>query len=159
MKAVELATLIPECCSEVLEAMYFTTLLDAHSTDAAPLPAPGITPETAPSLIFSLRFAGDVSGRFGLSMHPDTARSLAANFLGEDASGISPVEVSEVTGELANMLCGSVMSRVEGEHKFVLSHPEPSPLPPHSEAADTLVSTLTTDSGEIVVWVTIEGTR
>ncbi|MGD0796905.1 MAG: chemotaxis protein CheX [Acidobacteriaceae bacterium] len=162
MKAVELATLIPKCCSEVLEAMYFTAVLGAVSAAAAPEPAPDAEDELAaipaPDLAFSLHFAGDVSGRFGLRLHPDTARTLASNFLGEDPSALSPTEVSEVIGELTNMLCGSVMSRVEGEHKFILSHPEPTSFPPCAAdgSCDTLTSTLDTDSGELLVRVTIE---
>ena len=61
------------------------------------------------SLAYSLHFAGDISGRFGLRMGLETARNLAANFLGEDGAELSLTEVSEVTGELANMFCGSVM--------------------------------------------------
>ena len=45
------------------------------------------------------------------------------------------------------MLCGSVMSRVEGENKFVLSHPEPAPSVIPSATEDILVSALETDSG------------
>jgi len=53
------------------------------------------------------------------------------------------------------MLCGSVMSRVEGDNKFVLSHPEPAS--PFLSADDLLVSALETDSGVIAVWVAVEG--
>lgn len=157
MKAVELAMLIPECCSEVLEAMYFTAVIGAISAASAPQPAPQLASSDDQALAFSLRFTGDISGCFGLRLHNGTARALAANFLGEDPSDISASDLSEVTGELANMLCGSLMSRVEGKHKFVLSHPEPSHLSSCSNSANTLVSTLDTDSGEVLVWVMIEG--
>ena len=155
MLAAELATLIPECCSEVLEAMYFTAVLGSSSGASAP-EASLETTDASSDLAFSLHFAGDVSGRFGLRLHLDTARSFAANFLGEDVSEISPEDANEVAGELANMFCGSVMSRVEGDHKFVLSHPEAGPFVSYG-TDDLLVSTLQTDSGEVTVWVTIEG--
>jgi CheY-specific phosphatase CheX len=152
MRAFELAPLVSQCCSEILEAMYFTAVLRPELDH----PAPGEALDGAIPLAFSLCFAGDVTGRFGVSLSPDTARILAANFLGEEAADISSAEVGEVTGELANMFCGSVMSQVEGEHKFILSHPEPAPLP-CAGTDNLLVSRLLTDSGEVTVWVAIEG--
>ncbi|HVX67697.1 MAG TPA: chemotaxis protein CheX, partial [Bryobacteraceae bacterium] len=47
------------------------------------------------------------------------------NFLGaEDESGIQEEQVGEVLCELANMICGSVLSRLAGDLAFDLSHPE-----------------------------------
>jgi CheY-specific phosphatase CheX len=152
MNASELAPHVSECCSEILDAMYFTEVQGAELRG----PAPDDEAGAGPSLTYSLHFAGDISGRFGLRMGLETARNLAANFLGEDGTDLSLTEISEVTGELANMFCGSVMSRVEGEHKFVLSHPEPD-APGSIAAGDRLVSTLATDSGAVTVWVAIEG--
>jgi len=51
------------------------------------------------------------------------ARQIAADFLGEDASGLSPAKVEEVVCELANMICGSVLSRVESSATFRLASP------------------------------------
>jgi CheY-specific phosphatase CheX len=150
MKASDFAVLIPEYC-EVLDAMYFTTLLGSTTLESLPAEVPGADPVLA----FSLQFVGDISGRFGLRLEPAVARSLTANFLGEQDTDVSAVEVSEVAGELANMLCGSVMSRVEGEHSFALSHPEPGVVT-FSGVEDLLISLLETDCGTITVWVSIE---
>jgi CheY-specific phosphatase CheX len=152
MKAFEFASLVPECCAEVLEAMYFTTLLDSTLAEQ-PV---GVSPDPLASIAFQLRFAGDVSGRFGMCLDQATAFSLAANFLGESDNTISADEVAEVVGELANMLCGSVMSRVEGEHKFALSHPERSSSPRLPGADGTFVSRLDTDCGSIAIWIVVE---
>jgi CheY-specific phosphatase CheX len=151
MRDFEFAGLIPECCSEVLDAMYFTTVLETGPQKTGPEGAPSIDALVA----FSLRFVGDLSGRFGIFLELATARKLAANFLGEEESGISSVEAGEVAGELANMFCGSVMSRVEGEHKFVLSHPEGASVPSSDLGGDFLWR-FATDSGDITVWMTIE---
>ena len=157
MTASDFTGLVPECCSEVLDAMYFTTMLGSEVRESLPEELAGrISSDDAP-LSFSLRFVGDISGRFGVSLDHSTARSLAANFLGEDEADASSGTVAEVVGELANMLCGSVMSRVEGDNKFVLSHPEPASPPSFSSADDLLVSALETDSGVIAVWVAVEG--
>jgi CheY-specific phosphatase CheX len=152
MKACEFAGLLPVCCSEVLDAMYFTTVLDTGLAEAWAEESPG----TDECIAFHLRFAGDVSGRFGIRLALSTARKLAANFLGEEESSISSVEVGEVAGELANMLCGSVMSCVEGEHTFALTHPEAAALPPGLGAGGEFLCTLATDSGDITVWIAID---
>lgn len=152
MKACEFTGLIHDCFSEVLDAMYFTTVLDSGPRE---LTADG-SPEAGALVAFSLRFAGDVSGSFGIFLEESTASKLAANFLGEDESSISVIEAGEVASELANMLCGSVMSRVEGEHKFVLSHPEAVALPPVMGTGDDLVCRLATDSGDVTVWIALE---
>jgi len=150
MKASDFAGIVSDCCSEVLDAMYFTTVLEVSPEETVSPLAPG-------DFAFSLRFRGDVSGSFGLHLDRSTARSLAGNFLGEDDGELPLSEVSEVVGELANMLCGSVMSRVEATHKFVLSHPEPVDAPPDAGSEDILVSRLDTDSGVITAWVVVEG--
>jgi CheY-specific phosphatase CheX len=149
MKASDFAGIVPDCCTEVLDAMYFTTVLEATPEETISPPSPG-------DFAFMLQFRGEVSGSFGLQLSGSTACSLAANFLGEDEGELPVNEVAEVVGELANMLCGSVMSRVETARKFVLSHPEPGALPANLATADLLVSRLDTDSGVITAWVVVE---
>jgi len=149
MKASEFAGLIHECCSEVLDSMFFTTVLGSVPLET--------TVEDADELLaYSLQFGGDISGQFGLHLNRDTARILAANFLGAADADISCNDITEVIGELANILCGSVMSRVEGEHRFVLSHPLAGSRT-LSGADDFLTCALDTDSGSITIWVQIEG--
>jgi CheY-specific phosphatase CheX len=159
MKASDFSGLVPECCTEVLDAMYFTTVNGTELQEPATTTDTETTeaPDAEKPLAYSLNYMGDISGRFGLSLKQDTAHSLAANFLGEEAEDISSKEIHEVVGELTNMFCGSVMSRVEGENKFVLSHPEAVRSQPYSETDDVLVSRLDTDGGVITVWVVVEG--
>ena len=83
-----------------------------------------------------------MSGHFGLYLEQVTARSLAANFLGVEEAEVSSDEIGEVAGELANMLCGSIVSRVEGEHKFVLSHPERADTLPFKDLGDVFILSL-----------------
>jgi CheY-specific phosphatase CheX len=106
---------------------------------------------------YHLSFVGQVSGYFGLSLSDATARSLTANFLGEEESDLSDGEVSESVGELANMFCGSVMSRAGASEKFVLSHPLPVEQLPDPAAVSMLE--VSTDAGPVLVWVTVEGSR
>jgi CheY-specific phosphatase CheX len=150
MKASDLASLMPECCAEVLDAMYFSTVLSATRSN---VPITIVPTDFA----FSLSFHGDVQGRFGLHLNSEVALTLAANFLGEEESTLVATEVAEVIGELSNMLCGSVMSRVGGARNFVLSHPEPVTSPPVPDVSDALVIDLETDGGIITTWVVVEG--
>ena len=90
MKAIELTNLMPECCSEVLDAIYFTTVLGSESQQSMSEAAPANPPVDDSPISFSLCFVGDISGRFGVSLDRPTARSPAANFLGEDETDVSP---------------------------------------------------------------------
>jgi CheY-specific phosphatase CheX len=149
MTASNFVDFFANCCSEVLDTMYFTTVLDATAEETLDLLHPG-------DFAFTLDFAGDVSGNFGLHLDYSTAYSLASNFLGEDGGELPNVEVGDVVGELANMLCGSVMSQVPSTHKFVLSHPMQIKSPPELEREDKLIARLATDAGVITAWVVVE---
>ena len=155
MKASDFGVLIPDACSEVLDSMYFTTTLGSGPRDAMP----ECLPDGQPPLIFGLGFTGDVSGRFGVHLEQTTARTLSANFLGQEEADISAGELAEVVGELANMLCGSIVSRIEEKSKFVLSHPEPSLIPFFSSENDVLIYAMDTDSGFITIWILVEGEK
>ena len=166
MKASDFAALVPGSCSEVLDTMYFTTVLavtqtegkvQAEQTECSVEAVAADTTLQPEALFFSLRFAGDISGRFGLHTDAAVARTLASNFLGEEESGVSVTEVGEVVGELTNMLCGSVMSRVKTTRTFSLSHPEPIAALPNPATADMLVSRFDTDAGAITTWLIVDG--
>jgi len=46
----------------------------------------------------------------------------------EDAARLFPAQVAGVMGELANMICGSVLSELEANANFDLSAPESIPV-------------------------------
>jgi CheY-specific phosphatase CheX len=133
--------------------MFFTAVLGFEPVDSLPGPESG----TDVAMTFSIRFDGDISGRFGLHLQQNTARNLAANFLGEAEADVSPAEIGEVIGELTNMLCGSVMSRVEGKHSFALSPPRPSSITSPDNSESMAVSKLEIESGVVTIWIAIEG--
>jgi hypothetical protein len=147
MQPSELAELMPPCCTEVLDSMYFTTVFDMDSSDT-------LLPPDQEGYEFTLHFAGDIAGVFGLRVTTSAALSIAANFLGEDEADITADESSEVIGELANMLCGSIVSNVPSDTKFVLSHPERRPEP--VECGKPIVLHFDTDYGLITTWVALE---
>jgi CheY-specific phosphatase CheX len=49
---------------------------------------------------------------------------VGSGFLGKEEEEISDEQTGEVVCELANMFCGSALSRLEAQTTFRLSHPE-----------------------------------
>ena len=149
MPVSEAGQWLSEAAAEVLETMFFTTL----ATDTGEsLPAP---PIAAPCLSVRLSFRGTLSGRLGIRVPPGTARRIAANFLGIEPAEATGAQIEDVLSELSNMLCGSVLSRLEGESVFELLHPEIGPpgpgwLPDHPAACRTLALE---EDGALEVWL------
>jgi CheY-specific phosphatase CheX len=100
---------------EVLETMFFTEVLG----DAEPL-----TALESHQLTARLSFHGAPPGAFSLRVTRQAARAIAADFLGLDQEEqASETQTGEVICELANMICGSVLSRLERDARFELSSP------------------------------------
>ena len=124
LPATELEQALSEAAAEVLETMFFSAMTPDSGTD--PLP-------DASWISAGLRFHGKPSGEFGVGIPAVTGRKIAANFLGADESEVTEPRIGQVVSELANMLCGSVLSRIEKDTLFDLSSPqllpEPGPSP------------------------------
>jgi hypothetical protein len=135
--------LVNASASEVLETMFFTGVLG----DADSLPADALTTR--------LNFRGIPSGSFGVSLSRDSSRQIAAGFLAEDEHEISQDRVDEVVCELTNMLCGSILSKIESEGSFELSHPELAPLPGNPEYSRNFEI----ENGTLGVWLTLGETQ
>jgi CheY-specific phosphatase CheX len=108
--------LLPELAQKTLETMFFA-MPDAVSTDPA---------RPAGELIVSrLAFHGSPDGRFGLVISEAVARTLAANFTGCDESAdLRADQIDSVIEELANMICGAVLSELESDANFDLDPPD-----------------------------------
>jgi CheY-specific phosphatase CheX len=100
--------------AEVLETMFFTTAMDE----------PVEASNSEPPVRVRVRFQGTPSGMFSLQAAGAAARTIAADFLGQDASEFSTAQVWQVMCELANMICGATLSRLDVERQFDLSSPE-----------------------------------
>ena len=97
--------------TEILEKMFF---VDASEIETSAGEG-GITA--------ALTFEGDPPGALWVCLTPGAARALAADFLSVEPSCLSPHQIEAVVCELANMICGSVLSRVESSSDFRLSEP------------------------------------
>jgi CheY-specific phosphatase CheX len=124
MEPNEIQTALAAAVEEVLETMCFTTVL-ASSEGAIP-PEGGGTP----AITVELRFEGSPSGGFCVSVPMKLARVVSAGFLGREEAEVSDSQAGEVVCELANMICGLVLSRLESKATFQITHPELTPCEP-----------------------------
>jgi CheY-specific phosphatase CheX len=107
-------TALSSAVADVLERMFF---LEALGEAAEP------PPEEA-TVTVQVTFDGDPPGRFQMRIARPAAIAIAADFLGEDAESLTGQQSTEVTLELANMICGSVLSRIESSATFRLGTPQ-----------------------------------
>ena len=87
----------------------------------------GEVPEAPPqagNVTVQLNFEGDPPGYFQMRIARPAANVVAADFLGEDLESLTLRQSTDVTLELANMICGAVLSRIESRADFRLSSPE-----------------------------------
>jgi len=86
-------------------------------------PSDSFAPQQLSEVVAGLSFEGNPPGWLTLELPGDAARLLTASFLGQEETEVSPQEVGEVVCELANIICGATLSRVESETTFRLSEP------------------------------------
>jgi CheY-specific phosphatase CheX len=101
--------------------MFFAQTLGESSV---PEPA-----ENAPAGEIAVRivFHGEPAGSMTLRLTSAAARQIAADFLGLDEAEVTGLQTSQVVCELGNMICGSLLSRVESATAFQLDAPQAVP--------------------------------
>ena len=113
MTEQNMSRLISEAVNSVLETMFFTAPFGPSEEDAG-----------TSSIQVRVAFRGCPSGKLEVCVSDRSARILAASFLGEDEEKLNDVQPSEVVCEMSNMLCGSLISRLESEQSFDLDSPQ-----------------------------------
>ena len=86
-----------------------------------------------------IRFLGAPSGTFRLWIEPPAAARLAAGFLALEDGAQAGERAAEVALELANIVCGSVLSRLEAGAAFSLEAPDLSGEAPGQDAVWALL--------------------
>ena len=123
MEPNSIQTALAFAVEEVLETMCFTTVLSSAEGYAPPGPR-----SEAPAVAAELSFEGNLKdnppGQFHVSLHRNVARMVAAGFLAREEAEVSEEQSEEVVCELANMICGFVLSHLESRSTFRISHPE-----------------------------------
>ena len=111
---LELEAMIEAATSDTLETMCFFGVMGP--LEEMPLGEGRISSR--------LTFQGDANGVFHSMLDLPAAYAIAANFLGEDVEDVSRSRMEAVVCELANMICGSVLSNYKKDGHFELSSPE-----------------------------------
>jgi CheY-specific phosphatase CheX len=134
---------IEESVAEVLERMFFSEPFP--DGDGA---APGPDAVSA-----SLRFdGGEESGRLTVAVSPGSALRLASDFLGGDQTDAMSVEsAGAVVCEMANMICGAVLSRISAAGSFDLSSPAIQPPPYGASGSAALCRSFQLEDGSLQV--------
>ncbi len=114
MLETQLNRALRDSVQEVLEKMFFVEPVEEPPSDADAHEG---------EMVVGLAFEGVPPGELTLRVTTSAALQIAADFLGEDASDLPPAKVEEVVRELTNMICGSVLSRVESSATFRLASP------------------------------------
>lgn len=124
-----LRNLLQNSARQVLETFFFQSV-DPEPEDLDPDPV----------VWAEVRFQGDPPGFFHLGLSERALAESASSFLGADpAVQPSPEEAAGVLREMANVICGAALSRLESDRTFKLDPPVlldrlPEDLPPPTSA-------------------------
>jgi chemotaxis protein CheX len=104
-----------DAAKEVFETMIF---MEIEPADPASI-------QIEPSLLGSITFKGDLEGWLGISLSWPCAQTIARNMLAlEPDAQVSEQEVCDAVGEVANMVMGSIKSRLQDTyHDIAVSIP------------------------------------
>lgn len=106
---------LEEAVLEVLETMCFEFPIADPET--------GGSPEEA-AVRASARFEGSLRGQLQVALTGEAPGRLAAAFLGLEEERVGGQEMLLMASELANMLCGASLSRLEPQGRLRIAPPE-----------------------------------
>lgn len=113
-KPAEIDGIILSSTAQVLEEMFFTGI-EATGNE-------GEVAATNPIHV-ELRFSGPLAGAFRLLMDEEAARVLGCTLTCPEGDEFPRERSVQVAGELANMICGSLLSHLEPDANLSLTSP------------------------------------
>jgi CheY-specific phosphatase CheX len=116
MSETTVAPIVLRAAQDVLETMFFTTVMDEPGGAAE-------AGDPADRFAVTVVFSGGRKGRLSLELDGPAARAIAANFLGADPAELERPQVDAVICELGNMICGAAVSRIDRCGDFLLAAP------------------------------------
>ena len=111
--APELLEVLRSVSSEVLETMFFSEGLPADCEHAW----------LQAACVARVGFSGSHCGQMQVAVSHDAVDCIASGFMGIDPGGAGETEGGQVILELANILCGAILSRVWPESQLLLDAP------------------------------------
>ena len=137
---------------DVLGTMFFTF--------PEPMEPPPPEPEWGESSVFinsTIAHTGQIQARYNFYFPERLARTITQNFLGVEANEVTSQQVLDTMAEIANMIAGSLLGRIDPDGASKLSIPAACELPgftPASVAAAPGVCVFQCDEG--VLWLVYE---
>ncbi|MCX8118306.1 MAG: chemotaxis protein CheX [Desulfobacterota bacterium] len=106
---------------QVFETMFFATVeVDEAGEEKR-------DPDGRPSFSWigaEIGFEGRLSGQMAFFVPAELARTMVANFLGLEEEAPTPSQALDVVGELCNMVCGNLFSKLDRKGVWVLTPPK-----------------------------------
>jgi CheY-specific phosphatase CheX len=146
----EIQPALASAVEEVLETMCFAGVLASAEGNVPPQADAG-----SPVVTAALHFQGNSSGGFRMGVPAKLARVVAGGFLGREETEVTDSQAGEVVCELANMICGSVLSRLESSATFQITHPELAP-PERGASLENAGASRWFDLGDGILTVSLE---
>jgi hypothetical protein len=140
-------SLLDSCCSQVLETMFFSAVLD-HAEPAENVGRERVTTQ--------LHFHGMPQGDLEVDADPPVARMLAASFLGVEPEEVSRTQIDDVLAEFANMTCGSALSSLGRVEYFHLETPCTAHVSAYAPAIDGVRRGFLLDTGTLAVCLRVD---
>ena len=107
LKQISFADVLLDSAKEVFETMIFMSL--EKSPEAAVV-------IDGSALIGTITFKGNMEGCFAIECGMDCAKTISMNMLGMDSEDeVGEDEVCDAIGEVANMVLGSIKTRIQDE--------------------------------------------
>jgi len=111
----QVLTALTAAVNEAMEAMFF----DAAEPEPDPCGA-----EEADAIVCRVHFHDAMEGEFRMAMPRETATALASSALAVEAADVAPAQAEQTVCELANIVCGAALSRLEPGSELRLGAPE-----------------------------------
>jgi hypothetical protein len=124
---------------EILEIMFLAAVGDRIVWGPEP-----------PALNARVIFRGNPSGEFHLAVGEKRATQLASGFLGLERTLVTKSQTGEVICELANMICGSALTRMVNDAIFEILPPELRSTAPEKEEPAVAYGVA---EGSLAVWM------
>ena len=110
---------------KVFETMFFIPLepQDRNQEEGHP------PLESPPSYLRGeITFQGKWSGKIGLCLPAELAKTMAASFMGLEEDDVSESKATDMVSELCNVLCGNLLSQMDKKAVHTLMIPQTQPI-------------------------------
>lgn len=144
MNRVDLKDAVETATAQVMESMFYL------SSDG---PSVFEIAETDLAIQRELDFKQPEPGTFGIGATSANARTFAANFLGDEPDQVDESTAGEIFGEMANMICGSLLARLQPSNPVELSSPRKGSADTAMLASARMLRCFSFEGKSLTVWI------